>query len=100
MTALLQLWLSTHDTGATSKFSSTSICAANPSPLHARAFPLEMGTSILRCLCGASRGQNTELSGPYFDEYILAQAVQWDLLPGHILVSHMGHVLIEIVTMT
>lgn len=63
-------------------------------------FLLEMGTSILRCLCGAGCGQNTELSGSYFDEYILAQAVQWDLLPGHILVSHMGHVLIEIVTMT
>lgn len=37
--ALLQPWLSTHDTGATSQFSSGSICAANPSPLRARAFP-------------------------------------------------------------
>lgn len=36
---LLQLWFSTHDTGATSQFSSGFICAAIPSPLHALAFP-------------------------------------------------------------
>lgn len=48
----------------------------------------------------AGCGQNTELSHSYLDEYILAQAFEWDLLPGHILVSHMGCVLIEIVTMT
>lgn len=37
--ALLQLWLSTRGTGATSQFSSGSIYAANPSPLHALTFP-------------------------------------------------------------
>lgn len=44
--ALLQLWLSTPDTGATSQFSSPSICAANPSLLHNLAFPYVKWTPL------------------------------------------------------
>lgn len=57
-----------------------------------------MGPSVLTCLCEAGCGQSTELSPSDLDKYIWAQAIVWDLLPGHILVSHIGHVLIEIVT--
>lgn len=101
VTVLLQPWLSTCDTGATPPGPPCSISAGKSFTSACSSFSFcEMGTSVLICLCEACCGQSTELSLSYLKEYILSQAFQWDLLPGHVFVSCMGHVLTEIVTIT
>lgn len=98
MIALLQLWLSTQDTGATLQVPSCSVSAGKSVTSACSSFSFgEMGTSVLVCLCEACCDQSSVL---LMSKYILFQVFQWDLLSDQVLVACMEHILTEIVTIT